>query len=60
LISPAGRPSSPELAQIYTRLNQPAQSQEPMQIFLKLFAQEREEKVQRLDENQKRMANPNE
>ena len=31
-----------------------------MQIFLKLFAQEREEKVQRLDENQKRMANPNE
>ena len=49
-----------QLAQIYAKLSQPAKSQEQMQIFQKLYAEEREKKAQRLDENQKRMASPSE
>jgi len=41
-------------------LNEPAKSQEQMQIFQRLDADERAKKVQRLDENQKRMATPSE
>jgi tetratricopeptide (TPR) repeat protein len=47
-----------QLAQLYTKLNDPAKSQEQMQIFQKLYADERAKKAQRLDENQKRMATP--
>jgi cytochrome c-type biogenesis protein CcmH/NrfG len=47
-----------QLAQLYTKLNDPAKSQEQMQIFQKLYADERAKKAQRLDENQKKMATP--
>ncbi len=47
-----------QLAQLYTKLNEPAKSQEQMQIFQKLYAEERAKKAARLDENQKRMATP--
>jgi predicted Zn-dependent protease len=47
-----------QLAQLYTKLNEPAKSQEQMQIFQKLYADERAKKAERLDENQKRMATP--
>jgi tetratricopeptide (TPR) repeat protein len=45
-----------QLAQLYTKLNEPAKSEEQMKIFQKLYADERAKKTQRLDENQKRMA----
>ena len=47
-----------QLAQLYTKLNEPAKSEEQIQIFQKLYADERAKKAQRLDENQKRMATP--
>jgi len=49
-----------QLAQICMKLNEPAKSHEQMQIFQKLYAQEREKKAQRLDEKQKEMARPSE
>ena len=49
-----------QLAQVYTKLNEPAKSHEQMQIFQKLYAHERENKAKRLDEKQKEMARPSE
>jgi hypothetical protein len=40
------------------KLNQPDKSKEQMQIFQKLYADERQKKAERLDENQRRMATP--
>jgi tetratricopeptide (TPR) repeat protein len=47
-----------QLAQLYARLNEPAKSQEQMQIFQKIYADERAQKAQNMDETQKRMASP--
>jgi tetratricopeptide (TPR) repeat protein len=47
-----------QLAQLYTKLNEPGKSKEQMQIFQKLYADERKKKAERLDENQRRMATP--
>ncbi len=47
-----------QLAQLYSRLNEPAKSQEQMQIFQKLYADERAKKAESLDENQRKMASP--
>jgi len=47
-----------QLAQIYQKLNQPDKAREHLQIFQKLYAEEREKKVERLDDKQKEMARP--
>jgi len=47
-----------QLAQLYMKLKEPGKSQEQMQIFQKLYAEERQKKAERLDENQRRMATP--
>ncbi len=47
-----------QLAQVYARLKEPAKSQEQMQIFEKLYAEERAKKAKNMDANQKKMATP--
>ena len=47
-----------QLAQIYTRLKQSDKSQYHMEIFRKLYAQEREQKAKRLERFHKQMAGP--
>jgi tetratricopeptide (TPR) repeat protein len=47
-----------QLAQLYTRMNEPAKSQEQMQIFQKLYAEERAKKAENMDATQRKMATP--
>jgi tetratricopeptide (TPR) repeat protein len=47
-----------QLAQLYMKLNEPDKSHEQMEIFQKLYAEERQKKAEKLDENQRRMATP--
>jgi Flp pilus assembly protein TadD len=45
-----------QLSQVYQKLNQPDKAREQLQIFQKLYAEEREQKAKRLEELHERTA----